>query len=156
MRRPRVGRPSRITLGILTLVAGALIVEAIRTAPVRDALRVFTRLVDAGNRGDLATVRSLCSSRYLRAHPPRLAAEGGMVGPPRRIHPNFLAWRHGPDVWVCPTDRQQARPVFQLIREGDGWRFDGPVGVLLVGNAFVPRPSGGDPDEADEPPDASR
>jgi hypothetical protein len=113
----------------LILVLGlALIAEIIATGPVRRSVTAYTALLSAANRQDLAAVRSLCTTRYLAAHPPRPAREGGVVGLPRNIHKNFQAWRHGPHVWLCPTNR--VGPIYQFVLESGSWRFDGPAGIL--------------------------
>jgi hypothetical protein len=65
-----------------------------------------------------------------------VADEGGIVGLPRSINKNFQAWRQGPNVWICPTNR--VGPVYQFVLEGDDWRFDGPVGVLRPHGEFLP------------------
>ena len=65
----------------------------------------------------------------------RPAHEGGIVGLPRNIHKNFQAWRQGPNVWLCPTNR--VGPVYQFVRESGSWRFDGPVGILRGRGEFV-------------------
>jgi hypothetical protein len=142
---PRPGRPSLITVGILALVVTFLAVEAVRTVPVRHALRSYTELIAAANRQDLAEARRLCSARYLRTHNLREADEGGLVGLPRNIHPNYQAWRHGSAVWICPANRFDPgmAPVYQFIPENGGLRFDGPVGVLERGRRFVPLPDAG-------------
>ena len=80
--------------------------------------------------------RSLCSTRYLKTHPLAVAAEGGLVGIPRNINKNFKAWREGPNVWICPTNR--IGPVYQFVFEDGGWRFDGPVGILRPWGEMVP------------------
>jgi hypothetical protein len=58
------------------------------------------------------------------------------VGLPRNIHKNFQAWRHGKDVWICPTDR--VGPIYQFVYEADGWKFDGPAGILRARGEIVP------------------
>jgi hypothetical protein len=58
------------------------------------------------------------------------------VGLPRNIHKNFQAWRHGKDVWICPTDR--VGPIYQFVFEAGAWRFDGPVGILRARGEIVP------------------
>ena len=121
---------------IVMALAGGLAVEVVRTAPVRGAVRAFTELIAAANRQDVAAARRLCSARYLRTHDPAPAVEGGLVGLPRNIHPNFRAWRRGDAVWLCPTNR--VGPVFQFVVEGHSWRFDGPVGLLRGPGRFVP------------------
>ena len=60
------------------------------------------------------------------------APDGGLVGLPRNIHKNFQVWRHGENVWLCPTNR--IGPIYQFTFENKAWRFDGPVGVLMPGN----------------------
>jgi hypothetical protein len=111
----------------LAAVAGV----AVWTGPERGAVRTYSRLIGAANRQDAAEAAALCSSRYRATHPLKPAAEGGIVGLPRNMHPNFQVWRHGRDVWLCPTNR--VGPVYQFVREPGGWRFDGPVGILMPG-----------------------
>src|SRR5262249_42407773 len=94
-----------VTLGLVVLLGIALALEIIITRPVRQALTTSPALLAAANRQDLDAVRRLCTRRYLEAHAPRRARAGGVVGLPRNIHPNHQAWRHGPDVWICPTNR---------------------------------------------------
>jgi hypothetical protein len=106
----------------------ALIAEIIATRPVRQSVTAYTALISAANRQDLDAVRRLCTARYLEAHPPRPAREGGVVGLPRNIHKNFQAWRHGAAVWMCPTNR--VGPIYQFVFESGSWRFDGPAGIL--------------------------
>jgi hypothetical protein len=126
---------SLIIAGAITvfLVAG-LAFEIIATQPVRGALRTFTELLTVANRPDLdesarrEVARSLCSAGYLQTHDLAVAAEGGIVGIPRNINKNFRAWREGPNVWICPTNR--IGPVYQFVFENRGWRFDGPIGIL--------------------------
>jgi hypothetical protein len=118
-----------IGAGVVAVLLGVLAFEVLWTRPVRRSVRTYNRLIDAANRQDLAEARRLCSARYLRTHDLEPAAEGGLVGLPRNIHKNFQAWRQGPNVWLCPTNR--VGPVFQFVREGDDWKFDGPVGLLL-------------------------
>jgi hypothetical protein len=124
---PRL-RPIAIGVGVAALLVAGVAFEAVRTRPIRQAVAAYTDLLVAANRQDLDAVRRICSARYLATHTLKPAAEGGVVGLPRNIHKNFQAWRHGPDVWVCPTNR--TGPIFQFVREGDRWRFDGPVGIL--------------------------
>lgn len=120
-----------IGLGVLVVT-----VEAVRTAPVRGAVRAYSALISAVNRNDLEGVRAGCSSRYLSTHSLEIAEEGGVVGMPRAIHRNFRAWRRGNAVWICPGNRVGL--VFQFVPEGEGWKFDGLVGLLRPGNLFVP------------------
>jgi hypothetical protein len=96
----------------------------------------YTALIVAANRGDLDAVRRLCTSRYLKEHDVRPAREGGVVGLPRNIHKNFRAWRHGPHVWICPTNR--VGPLYQFVFEAGSWRFDGPVGILRGRGEVIP------------------
>jgi hypothetical protein len=126
---------SLIVAGAVTLILLAgLAFEIIATQPVRGALRTCTELFTIANRPGLTSVerrnaaRALCSRRYLQSHALKVAAEGGIVGIPRNINKNFQAWREGPNVWICPTNR--IGPVYQFVFENDGWRFDGPVGIL--------------------------
>lgn len=125
-----------VVAGLTLLVLVGLYTLAATTRPVRQAVRAYTELMSAVNRQDLEAVRSLCSERYLRAHQPEPADEGGVVGLPRNIHKNFRAWRAGPNVWICPTNR--IGPVYQLVPEGGGWRFDGPVGLLRPDGQVLP------------------
>lgn len=123
-------------VGSAVVFAGlALFAVALWTAPVRGAVRSFTLLLNAVNRGEVEEVRALCSSRYLASHELELAPEGGVTGFPRGMHKNFRAWREGGDVWICPTNR--VGPVFRFVREGGGWRFDGLAGVLDGRGGFL-------------------
>lgn len=123
----------------VVLVAG-LVFEIVLTGPVRGAIRTCSELFTVANRPDLVdsarldAARRLCTERYLREHPLALAPEGGLVNIPRNLHKNYKAWREGPNVFICPTDRGPARPIYQFVFQGDRWRFDGLVGIL--------RPSG--------------
>lgn len=133
---------SLIIAGAITLfLLAGLAFEIIATQPVRGALRTFTELLTVANRPDLGeavrleVARSLCSAGYLRTHDLALAAEGGIVGIPRNINKNFRAWREGPNVWICPTNR--IGPVYQFVFENGGWRFDGPIGLLRPRGEFV-------------------
>lgn len=116
-----------VSLAIVAILA-VLVVEARRTAPVRGSLRTFTGLIAAANHGDREAAERLCTTRFLRESPIVAAPEGGFVGLPRGIHPNFRAWRAGDAVWVCPTNR--IGPVFQFREENGLWRFDGLIGRL--------------------------
>jgi len=121
-------RPILIGAAVMAALIVALVVMSIRTRPVRQSVIAFTELLAAANVQDLARARGLCSSRYLAAHPLLPAEEGGIVGLPRNMHPNFQAWRQGPHVWICPTNR--VGPIYQLALEDETWKFDGPVGLL--------------------------
>ncbi len=129
-------------LAVVALAGGALAFEIITTRPVRGALQTCAELFTIANREDLddaerlAAAQSLCTARYVRAHPIALAAEGGLVGFPRNINKNFKAWREGPDVWICPTNRVGA--VYQFVWENGRWRFDGPIAVLRPMGELVP------------------
>ena len=89
---------------------------------------MLIRLVAAANAGDLAAIGPLCSTRYLAGHPLARAREGGVVGFPRQIHPNFRAWVEGDEVWLCAGNR--VGRVERFVQEGGRWRYDGTVGVL--------------------------
>jgi hypothetical protein len=122
-----------ITVGLIVLVLAWLTFEIVSTQPVRGAVRACTELLTIANRPGLsdadrlAAARQLCSHRYLETH--NLAvADGGLVGMPRNVNKNFQAWREGPNVWICPTNR--VGPVYQFVFENGGWRFDGPVAIL--------------------------
>jgi hypothetical protein len=99
------------------------------------AVASYVALISAANAGDLDGVRRQCSERYRATHRIEAAREGGVVGLPRNIHKNFQAWRAGEDVWLCPTNR--VGPVYRFVREGGGWKFDGPAGVLRSGGRVV-------------------
>ena len=130
------------------LILAGLLVAGIVAAPLsrvfhdlqktREAMRTFTALVSFGNAQDLQGVRSLCTKRYLDAHPIIPATEGGVVGLPRNIHKNFQVWNESGQVWLCPTDR--VGPVYRLYveTEGGGYKFDGPVGLLRPGGRTEP------------------
>jgi hypothetical protein len=119
----------------LALVA-ALALEIIATRPVRLAMTTYTALIAAANRQDLEAIRDLCSQHYLKTNTPRAAAEGGVVGLPRNVHKNFQAWRHGANVWICPTNR--VGPLYQFVFEQGAWRFDGPIGILRPRGEVIP------------------
>jgi hypothetical protein len=123
-----------LAIAIALLVLAGVAFEVVTTRPVRGAMGTCSQLFTIANRPDLgaderlSAARSLCSARYLQAHPLALAAEGGIVGMPRNINKNFKAWREGPHVWICPTNR--VGPVYQFVFENGGWRFDGPIAIL--------------------------
>ena len=109
-----------------------------RPARCAGAVRTCAELFTAANRPDLkpeqriAAARALCTRRYLQTHKLDVADDGqGLVGVPRNLNKNFKAWREGPDVWICPTNR--IGPVYQFVLEDGAWRFDGPVGILRPG-----------------------
>jgi hypothetical protein len=135
-------RSTALVVVIIAALAGGLAFEVVTTQPVRGAMRTLSALFTIANRPDLtendrlAAARSLCTARYLQAHPLAVAAEGGIIGIPRNINKNFKAWREGPNVWICPTNR--IGPVYQFVYEDGAWRFDGPVGILRAWGDFVP------------------
>jgi hypothetical protein len=77
----------------------------------------------------------LCSSRYLSTRSLSLGPEGGIGGLPRTINKNFQAWREGPNVWICPTNR--IGPVYQFISENGHWRFDGLIAILRARGEII-------------------
>ena len=132
-----------LIVGAITLlVLGGLAFEIVTTQPVRGAIRTCAKLFTVANRPGLSeserlqAARALCSTRYLRTHTLAVAAEGGLVGIPRNVNKNFKAWREGPNVWICPTNR--IGPIYQFIEEDGTWRFDGPVGILRPWGEIVP------------------
>ncbi len=127
--RERLAGRWGLGLALMALVlAGGLVWEYQRTAPVRGAVRSFSALVWAANRGEVETVKRLCSNRYRGKHTLERAPEGGVVGFPRNIHKNFQAWDRSTEVWICPGNR--VGPVYRMVREGDGWVLDGLAGYL--------------------------
>jgi hypothetical protein len=131
-----------IATAVSVLLIGGLVFEVVTTQPVRGAMRALSELFTLANRPDLTeadrlnAARSLCSARYLAAHPLAVTVEGGFIGFPRNINKNFKAWREGPNVWICPTNR--IGPVYQFVFENNGWRFDGPVAILRPWGEIVP------------------
>ena len=101
---------------------------------MRSALRTCSELFTIANRTDLpeserlTAARLLCSSQYLAKHPLAFAAEGGIVGVPRNLSKNFQAWREGPNIWICTSNR--VGPVYQFVFQDGVWRFDGLVAIL--------------------------
>lgn len=128
-------RPYLIGAALVLAAIGGLAAMAISTAPTRGAVRAYSRLLAAANSQDIEGARAVCSSRYNLSHPLKPAADGGIVGLPRNIHKNFKVWKSGRDVWLCPTNR--TGPVYQFVKEGGEWRFDGPIGNLMPGNVLV-------------------
>lgn len=124
-------KPVLWTSAIVAVVVAVLAFEIITTRPIRSAVRTYAELVTAANLNDPEAARRLCTARYLKRHHLKRADEGGIVGLPRNIHKNFRAWRHGSDVWLCPTNR--VGPIYQFVPEGGRWLFDGPVGLLRAG-----------------------
>ena len=124
------------------LLVGVIAFEIVATEPVRGALRTCAKLFTLANRpgldeaSRLEAARSLCSNRYLRTHKIVLAPEGGIVGIPRNLSKNFKAWREGPNVWICTSNR--IGPVYQFVLEDGLWRFDGPIGILRAWGEMIP------------------
>jgi hypothetical protein len=121
-------RPYLIGSAVAIGLVAAIAAEIFWTKPERDSVTTYSQLIAAANAQDVARAQSLCSARYLHTHALRPAREGGMVGLPRIIHKNFVAWRHDANVWLCPSDR--VGPIFQFVLEGGRWKFDGPIGIL--------------------------
>jgi hypothetical protein len=124
-----------VSLGLTALLLALLAFEVVTTQPTRGALRTFAELLTIANRPGLSAAdrlvaaHTLCSRRYLQTH--KLVAadrEEGLVGIPRNFNKNFQAWREGPNVWICPTNR--VGPVYQFVFENGAWRFDGPIAIL--------------------------
>ena len=122
-RRMVIGGVAGVLVAVTSVVA-----MVIQTAPVRGVVRAYTEIAGAAHAGDLEHVRSLCSSRYLRTHRLEEAAEEGVKGVPRNLNKNFKAWREGEAVWLCPTSRMG--PIYQFVKEGGSWKFDGPIGLM--------------------------
>ncbi|WP_435006993.1 hypothetical protein P12x_004415 [Tundrisphaera lichenicola] len=97
----------------------------------RRAVLAYTQILTAANGQDIENLRSLCTDRYLRDHPPEVSPGGGIIGLPRGIHKNFQAWRVGEEVWLCPTNR--VGPVYRFVFHDDRCEFDGLVGLLRAG-----------------------
>ncbi len=132
-----------IAIAVVLILLGGLAYEIISTAPVRGAVRTCSELFTIANRPGLrpeervAAARTLCTRRYLATHKLDVADDGqGLVGVPRNLNKNFQAWREGPNVWVCPTNR--VGPVYQFVLEDGTWRFDGPVGILRPRGQIIP------------------
>ena len=130
MTGPR--RSLRIKLAVGLLVVGLSVPFVIRTiqdlAVTRRAVGVYARLITSANAQDLPAVRSLCAAGYLQAHPIERSKNGGLVGFPRRIHPNYQVWRHKDEVWLCQGNRVGV--VVRFVPEGEVWKYAGVVGVL--------------------------
>jgi hypothetical protein len=137
MSRPRL---VMLTATIVLLLLSGLVFEIVTTRAQRGALHACAELFTIANRPGLSPeqrlseARSLCSSRYLKTHGLALAGEG-IKGIPRNINKNFKAWREGPNVWICPTNR--VGPVYQFVFENGGWRFDGLVAYLRAWGEIV-------------------
>jgi hypothetical protein len=136
-------RPVLIGIAIALVLLGGLAYEIGSTAPVRGAVRTCSELFTIANRPGMrpderiAAARTLCTRRYLATHKLDVADDGqGLVGVPRNLNKNFRAWREGPHVWVCPTNR--VGPVYQFVLEDGAWRFDGPIGILRPWGQIIP------------------
>ncbi len=135
-------RPWLAIIGFVIAATALLGYESLSTRPVREAARSFAELISLGDRSDLGEdelkrqARLFCSEHYLATHDPRPAPEGGLIGLPRTLHPDYKAWREGDDVWIRPTAR--AGPVYQFVYEAGRWKFDGPVGILTPQGEFIP------------------
>jgi len=140
----------KILMGVVLIsLAGSVLIRGVRNlAMTRKAVTSYARLIVAGNVGDLAMVRSLCSSRYLETHPLEVAQEGGVVGFPRQIHPNYQVWVEGADVWLCSGNRMGQ--VVRFVSEAGAWKYDGLAGMLR-GDGRV-EPMGGEADPSREKP----
>ena len=121
---------------LVASLLAALVFEIVWTAPNGAQIETYHELISAANRGDLATAERLCTARYLAKHPLKLAAEGGIIGIPRGIHKNHQAWRHGRNVWFCPTNRIGF--IYQFVPERGFYCFDGLVGELKSRNRIIP------------------
>lgn len=118
-----------IFLGLSVIaVVSIVVLEYRRTAPIRGSVRTFTELIALANQGDTDAARRLCTQSHLDTGALDPAPEGGIVGLPRAIHPNFQAWRQGDAVWICPMNR--VGPIYGFRYERGRWRFDGLVGRL--------------------------
>jgi hypothetical protein len=130
---PKTKTALLVTAIALALLA-ALAFEIITTQPVRGALRTCSELFTVANRPGLtdsqrlAAARLLCTERYVKEHPLAVAPEGGLVNIPRNLNKNYKAWREGPNVLVCTSNR--VGPIYQFTYEGNRWRFDGLIGIL--------------------------
>ena len=58
---------------------------------------------------------------------------------PRNLNKNFKAWREGPNVLICTSNR--IGPVYQFVYEDGRWHFDGLVGILNPGAKSSERPT---------------
>lgn len=141
LRSPRL---AWIIGAVAVALALVLLVWAARDlARTRSAVTAFARIVAAGNAGDLATVRALCTQRYQRDHPVELATGGGLVRLPRQIHPNFRAWVEGAEVWFCPANRVGI--VYRFVGKGGDYKLDGIAGLLGSDGRVVPLLDGDGP-----------
>ena len=134
-------RTALLATAIISALSAGLAFEIVSTQSVRGALQTCSELFTVANRPDLtdserlAAARSLCTARYLKEHPLTLAPEGGLVNIPRNLSKNYKAWREGPNVLICTSNR--VGPTYQFVYEGGRWRFDGLVGILRPWGEFV-------------------
>ena len=139
MTRTRI---ALIVASIAAALVGGLAFEIVTTRPVAGAVQTCSELFTVANRPDfseserLDAARQLCSRRYLKEHPLKVAPEGGLVGLPRNLHKNFKAWSEGPNVLICTSNR--IGPIYQFVYEDGRWRFDGLVGILRSWGEVVP------------------
>ncbi len=135
---------TQILLGgfVLVLAVGLAWVVVQRLITTRGAVQGYARLIASANAGDLATIRSLCTDRYLLEHPIQPARQGGVTGFPRQIHPNYQVWVQGDQVWLCQGNRVGL--VVRFVRERGRWLYDGEVGLLRPDGQVV-KPSRDDP-----------
>ena len=127
---------------VVLLLLGGIAYEIVPTQPVRGAVRTCSELFTAptaptcGRRSG-SRRRGRCARGDI-SHPQagRRRDGQGLVGVPRNLNKNFKAWREGPNVWICPTNR--FGPVYQFVLEDGTWRFDGPVGILGPWGRVVP------------------
>jgi hypothetical protein len=134
-------RIALIVFAIAVISLGGLAFEIISTQPTRGAIRTCAELFTIANHPELAdsqrleAAASLCSNRYLQAHPLQVAPEGGIVNIPRNLNKNFKAWREGNNVLICTSNR--IGPVYQFVYEDGRWRFDGLIGILRARGELV-------------------
>lgn len=142
---------TQVLLGVLalTLALGLVGIVGRRLVTTRGAVQVYARLVASANAGDLASIRALCTDRYLAEHPLRLARQGGVAGFPRQIHPNYQVWVAGDQVWLCQGNRVGL--VVRFVRAEGRWRYDGEVGLLRPDGRVV-QPATDDPTAIPEKP----
>ncbi len=128
----------QLGIGVLACVLAAVfLIRGIRNlVTTRGAVTTYSRLIAGANAGDVGAVRALCSERYRTTHPPEAAREGGMIGFPRQIHPNFQVWVQGREVWLCAANR--VGTVHRFVWEADRWKYDGPMGFLRADGVIVP------------------
>lgn len=132
-------RSTRVKVALVVLTAAVLLGGLIRIgrtlATTRGAVAAYARLIASANVADLATIRTLCTDRFLAEHPLRGAERGGVVGFPRQIHPNYQVWVEGEEVWLCQGNRVGL--VVRFRREAGVWKYDGEVGLLRPGGQVV-------------------